>query len=344
MSYKNDKEQMNNEMSLHKKRVMLAIKITFLVLAVALVSFAISFAIGLGKGDLFASQRDTEPPTISAREGTTVIGYLGESPTFKKYVLVSDDKDEEPKLAIDSKSVNTEKEGSYTVYYQAKDSAGNKSAVFSLTYVVKNNEYSRDALMKKIAKLAGDLGISKDMSTVEKVRKIYKFVNQEIGWSGGIGESNIPGIDRDNWKVDWIEEAIRTLELWEEDDCEGDCYSYYSLSKAFFEYFEIKHIGIRRDKSLDNQEDSNGDRKGTHFWQIVDIGGGKWYFYDATQLAQGFNDGTKNACLITQEKLSSHRTSSGGDYFYKISKASDCLDFSSAGINSYPKIATETLD
>ena len=194
MSYKNDKEQMNNEMSLHKKRVMLAIKITFLVLAVALVTFAISFARGLGKGELFASQRDTEPPTISAREGTTVIGYLGESPTFKKYVLVSDDKDEEPKLAIDSKSVNTEKEGSYTVYYQAKDSAGNKSSVFSLTYVVKNNEYSRDALMKKIAKIAGDLGISKDMSTVEKVRRIYKFVNKEIGWSGGIGESNIPGI------------------------------------------------------------------------------------------------------------------------------------------------------
>ena len=209
MSYKNDKEQMNNEMSLRKKRVMLAIKITFVVLAIALVSFAISFAIGLFKDGLFASQKDTEAPTISARDGTTVIGYLGESPTFKKYVLVSDDKDEEPKLAIDSEEVNTEKEGSYTVYYQAKDSAGNKSAVFSLTYVVKKNEYSKDTLMKKIAKLAGDLGISKDMSTVEKVRKIYKFVNQEIGWSGGIG-----AIDPETFPAETMEQLMAMGSRW----------------------------------------------------------------------------------------------------------------------------------
>lgn len=344
MSYKKDKEKMNSEMSLHKKRVMLAIKITFVALSVALIAFIVFFIVGLVRGELFASQKDTKPPTISAREGQTVVGYLGESPTYKKYVIVNDDKDEEPRLAIDPDEVNIDAEGTYKVYYQAMDNAKNKSEVFVLTYVVKNKQYSEEKLMTMIAELAEELGIKKDMSTVEQVRKIYNFVNREIGWSGGIGESNIPRINRDNWKVDWVEEAIRTLELYEEDDCEGDCYSYYSLSKAFFEYFDIKHIGLRRDKSIDEQKDADGERKGTHFWQIVDIGGGKWYFYDATQLAQGFNDGTKNACLITQKKLSSHRTSSGGDYFYKISKASDCLDFSSAGVSTFPKIATEALD
>ena len=109
------------------------------------------------------------------------------------------------------------------------------------------------------------------------------------------------------------------------------------MSKAFFEYFGIKSVGIRRDMSLDAEE-------GTHFWQIVDIGGGKWYFYDGTRLAGSFSDGSHNACLITQEKLSSYKTSKNEDYFYRISKVAQCLDFSSAGINSYPKVSNEPLN
>ena len=343
MSYRKDKEQMNEEMNLHKKRVMRVIEITFILFAVALLALAITFAVGLFKDGIFATEKDETAPSISAREGTTVIGYLGESPTFKKYVTVSDDVDEEPQLAIDSSKVDINKEGSYSVRYQAKDAAGNKSKVFTITYVVKNRQYSEDKLTSMIEELAKDLGITKNMSTVEQVRAVYNFVNNKISWSGGIGESNIPGIDRNNWKTDWIEEAIRTIELYNDGDCEGDCYSYYAVSKAFFEYFGIKHVGIRRDMSLDDQEDSNGDRKGTHFWLIVDIGGGKWYYYDGTRLARPFNDGTKNACLITQEKLDSYVTSSGGTYFYKISKTNACLDFSSAGISSFPKISTDTL-
>lgn len=345
MSYKNDKEQMNEEMQSHKRKVMLVIKITFIVFAVALLALAVTFVVSLVKGGLFASGKDDTAPVIEAREGKTVVGYLGESPTYKKYVTVSDDKDEEPKLAIDYKDVDVNKEGSYIVRYQAMDKSDNKSEIFKITYVVKSKQYSKDTLMTMVEELASELGITKSMSTVEQVKKIHKFVNEEIMWSkaSALGESNIPDIDRDNWKADWIEEAVRTIELYNSDSGVGDCYSYYSVSKAFFEYFGIKHVGIRRDKSLDNQEDANGNRKGTHFWLIVDIGDGEWYYYDGTRLAQPFNDGTRNACLITQEKLDSYVTSSGGTYFYKISKNKDCLDFSSAGITSFPKIGTEVI-
>ena len=345
MSYKNEKEQMNEEMKQHKERVMLVIKITFIVFAVALLALAVAFVVSLVKGGLFEPGKDDTPPVIEATHGTTVIGYIGEAPTYKKYVTVSDDKDEEPQLAIDSKAVDINTEGSYVVRYRATDKSGNKSEIFKITYVVKSKQYSEDTLMNLVAELADDIGITKSMSTVEKVKKIHKFVNEEIMWSkaSALGESNIPNIDRDNWKSDWVEEAVRTIELYNSDSGVGDCYSYYSVSKAFFEYFGIEHVGIRRDKSLDNQEDSNGNRKGTHFWLIVNIGDGQWYYYDGTRLAQPFNDGTRNACLITQEKLDSYVTSSGGTYFYKISKAKDCLDFSSAGITSFPKIGTEVI-
>ena len=344
MSYKNEKEQMNEEMQQHKQKVMLAIKITFIAFAAALLALAVTFVVFLIKGGLFASGKDDTPPVIEARQGTTVVGYIGDAPTYKKYVTVSDDKDEEPKLAIDSK-VEINKEGRYTVRYQAMDKAGNKSEVFKITYVVKSKQYSEDTLMSLVAELADELGITESMSTVNKVKKIYSFVNTKIMWSEAstLGESNIPNIDRDNWKSDWIEEAVRTIELYNSDSGVGDCYSYYSVSKAFFEYYGIKHVGIRRDKSLDYQEDSNGKRKGTHFWLIVDIGDGEWYYYDATRLRQPFNDGTHNACLITQDKLDSYVTTSGGTYFYKISKVNDCLDFSSAGITSFPKIGTEVI-
>lgn len=344
MSYNNEKEQMNKEMQTHKQRVMLVIKITFIVFAVALLALAVSIIISLVKGGLFNAGKDDTPPVIEARQGTTVVGYIGEAPTYKKYVTVSDDKDDDIKIEINSKSVDINKEGRYTIYYRATDKAGNRST-FEITYVVKSKQYSEETLMNLVAELASDLGITKNMSTVEQVKKIHKFVNEEIMWSkaSALGESNIPNIDRDNWKSDWIEEAVRTIELYNADSGVGDCYSYYSVSKAFFEYFGIEHVGIRRDKSLDNQEDSNGNRKGTHFWLIVNIGEGQWYYYDGTRLAQPFNDGTRNACLITQDKLDSYVTSSGGTYFYKISKTKDCLDFSSAGITSFPKIGTEVI-
>ena len=346
MSYKSDKEQWNEEMNLKKQRVLFVIKITFVVFAVALLALAVIFVVSLFKDGLFISAKDETPPSISARQGTTVVGYLGENPTYKKYVTVSDDKDDEPLLAIDSKAVDINTEGSYKVRYQAKDKSGNKSKVFVITYVVKNKAYSEDKLMTLVKDLASELNITKSMSTVEQVKAIYNFVNKKIMWStaSSLGESNIPNIDRDNWKADWVEEAIRTIELYNAGEGVGDCYSYYSVSKAFFEYFGIKHVGIRRDTSLDDQVDEDGDRKGTHFWLIVNIGNNKWYYYDGTRLAQPFNDGTRNACLITQNKLDSYVTSSGGTYFYQISKTDKCLDFSSSGISKFPTIATEVID
>ena len=332
MSYKKDIHEMNSEMNLHKQRVILAIKITFIALAVSLVALAVSLTVSLIQGGLFATEKDTTPPVIEPIQGTTVIGYVGKAPTYKKYVTVSDDKDDDPRLEVNSEKVDINKLGSYTVLYQAIDEAGNKSSVFKLTYVVKSDEYSEEKLMDMIAKKAKEIGITDGMSKQKKVEKIFNYVHNLFRYAD---DSNIPNIDRSKWKTDWVEEAIRTI-----NDETGDCYSYYSLSKAFFEYYDIENIGIMRSP--------NSSLEGTHYWSIVNIGengADRWYYYDATRLAGSFGDGSNSACLITQETLKTHKTSKGATDFYLMTTSSKYLDFSSAGgINKLPSIAKEKIN
>ena len=249
--------------------------------------------------------------------GGKIIGYVGESPLYKQMVTVEDNVDEAPTLQVNNKSVNINKEGEYKVYYRATDAAGNMSSTYTLIYVVKSKEYSRDTLMELIEEKADALGITKEMTKVEQVRKIYAYVNSKstIAFTN---ESNIPDINRKNWEIDWVEEAIRGL-----DSGEGDCYTYYSLSKAFFEYFGIENKGIQRSENY-----SGAAEDGTHFWSVVKVEGG-WYYYDSTRLGSTFSDGTTNACLITEKKLKTYET----ENFYAMTKSS-----------GFPTISSKELD
>ena len=250
-----------------------------------------------------------------------MVGYVGQVPTFKKFILIGEDAEI---IAIDHQ-VDSATEGTYTVKYTVEDSDGNV-AYFSLQYVVKKAEYSHELLMETIAELADELNITKNMTKVEQVRAIYKYVNSSSTVKF-TDESNIPNIDRSKWESDWREEAVRGLE-----SHEGDCYTYYSISKAFFEYFGIENVGIKRAENYEGAEDD-----GTHFWSAVNVGEGTssaWYYYDATRLNGYFNGdrSDNNACLITEAKLKTHKTSSGGTYFYKMIKPAN-----------FPKISTEEL-
>ena len=303
MSYNNDKERMNREAEAHQRLVWKVIKVTFMAFAVALLLFCAMWCVcsifGIGQ------TKDTEPPIISGRDGNRYIGYVGDTPMYKQMVKVVDDTDSMPTLEINNSNVNINKEGEYKVYYRATDASGNVSEIYVLTYVIKSKEFSEETLMAQIAELADELNITKDMTKEQQVRAIYKYVNSKNAIEF-TDESNIPDIDRNDWQIDWVEEAILTI-----DSGEGDCYSYYSLSKAFFEYFDIENVGIKRSPA--------SEEPGTHFWCAVKVEGG-WYYYDATSLAGQFEDGTRNACLITQKKLNSYVTSKGGEEFYKMDK------------------------
>ncbi len=300
MSYIKDKEKMLKEARAHKQNVFTLIKITFAAIAVLLLLFCVLLVLSLVNGG--GKKKDVTPPTISGPDGGRYIGYLGEPALYRQMISVSDDSEGELTFEIDDRAVNLNKVGEYKVLYRVTDEAGN-SSTYTLTYVIKNGDYRWEKLEPLIADKADELGITKDMSKTAQVKAIYSYVHS----FSFTNESNIPDIDRRNWRTDWTEEAMRTL-----DEGSGDCYSYYSLSKAFFKYFGIDEKGIKR--SPESEED------GTHFWSVVKVENG-WYYYDATRLAGRFDDGTTNSCLITQAKLDSYKTSNGGTEFYLMDKS-----------------------
>ncbi len=306
----------------------MAIKITICALALCLAVLCILFIVDMAtdSGSVSNSKKDKTPPTVQLIDGDCIYMYAGETVSFRNKVKVNDDSGAFT-LDFDSR-VNTEVPGTYSVIYTATDAAGN-STKLTVSVVVTKKDYTYDMLMTRIESLAKQLKITSDMSKQEQVFAVYEYVNSpgknasaaNIYFSN---ESNVPNIKRENWKSDWIEEAILTLERGE-----GDCYSYYSVSKAFFEYLGIEHMGIRRDDSRSNID-------GTHFWMVVNIGkngADSWYFYDATRLAGTFGDGSNNGCLRTYAELEEYATSKGSYYgFYAFNKS------------DYPVTATTPID
>ncbi len=293
MSYIKDKEKMNRDVAEHRQNVIFLAKTTFAGIFAMLVLFCVALVGTLIFGDI---TNDKEAPVIIGPEGDVYVGYLGEPALYKQMVSVSDNSGNYD-LQVDYSKVNLSKVGNYKVLYTATDKAGNV-AEYTLIYTIKKAEYSEDALMKRIGEIAYENDWSKSMSKKELVREIYKYV-QTYDY---VGDSNLEFESRNTWRTDWLEEAVLTL------DAEGgDCYSYYSLSVAFFEYFDINYDGIRRSKE--------GMPDGTHFWCVVEIEEG-WYYYDATHLAGRFGDGTRNACLVTAAKLKSYVPTEGQPQLY----------------------------
>ncbi len=314
MSYKNDLSFFASEQAKRRKNIILAIKITVVILAVSFIMTALFLVLDLVKdssrgggadGGGSGGGADRQPPVIRLKDGDAIYMDYGSNIALKSQVTVTDDSGTFT-IDVDQMNLNKDVPGRYTVRYIATDGSGNKSYL-DVMVVVTKQEYSYATLMSLVKNKATELGITDSMTNVEKIRKFHAYVNK-LTYTG---ESNIPDIDRRNWTSDWVEEATRTLE-----DYSGDCYSYYSLSKAFFEYFGIQHVGIERDNS------SIPKSEGTHFWLMVNLGTaetGKWYYFDATRLAGKFSDGTNNACLVTLEKLWSYKPNAELTYnFYQF--------------------------
>ena len=334
MRYKDELWEMRRQASEHRKRVFIIIVITVTVFTAVFLTATVSLCV-----DMFVPDQDggnivdanggvdRKAPVVTLKSGdTTIYIKTGTNPTWRDYVVVSDASNTGKIISIDNSSVIIDVSGTYSVIYTATDESGNTKS-YTFTVVVKDEIFSKDALMNKIASIVArsDFGANKSSSKKDQIKAIYAYVNNEnnIRFED---MSNTPNINRDLWadEESWIEEASRTL-----DKREGDCYSYYSVSVAFFEYFGIEYRGIRRD-------DSKSDYSGTHFWCIVNTetkAKPQWYFYDATRLGGKFSDGTKNACLRTREELYSYVPSDSNQGY-------DAYDFYVFDESKYPTVST----
>lgn len=331
LSYREDLKAFRDERKKHKRLIWLSIKVTVVALAAAFLLTTVLLIVdmasegGVHSGSNSRGERkDTTSPVIKLKSGDAIYMYAGENALLKSAVTVIDENGYT--LDVIQDGLNKDKPGVYTVTYVAKDPSGNTSRL-EVKVVVTKKEYSYDTLKSLVEKKAAEIGITDKMSKQEKVFAVYRYVNSPDKPAGAanivfVNQSNIPSIDRNNWHNDWIEEAVRTLQTGE-----GDCYSYYAVSKAFFEFLGIENKGIRRD-------DEKSEMSGTHFWSMVNIGteeAPRWYYYDGTRLAGKFTDGTNNGCLRTYDELVTYVPNNNQSGFYAFDNS------------AYPKAETAKI-
>ncbi len=237
---------------------------------------------------------DSEAPKITLPR--TIAGYLGEGIAYRKDIVVTDNCFGEIDIVVDDSAVDTSKAGSYKVKYTATDKAGNV-ATAETVLVINEHKYTYEQLMNdKIKPLAASLGLKPSLSKEAQCKIIYNYVNSPT--KKAEEPKNIDFKDESHTShSDWITEAYLTLEAGS-----GDCFSYFAVSKALFEYLGIENLDIQRSPNVKTQS-------GTHFWNMVNIGDAKnprWYYYDATRLKKSHKSG--NACLFTEEQLEDYNT------------------------------------
>ena len=241
--------------------------------------YSFSLTTPKGKRTVLLTVVDTTPPDILGVTDITV--YVGESVAYRKNITLTDNAgDEGVKLSVDSSAVNTAEEGAYTVVYSATDQAGNTASKTASVYVKVQN-INESLLLDGVKKICGEI-LTPTMSTEDKLRAVYKYV-----------QSNISYVNHSD-KSDWVGEAYNGLLV----TGSGDCFTYFAAAKAFLTYLDIPFIELQRAPGLTEE---------THYWMLVNIsdtpGVRTWYHYDATRLRAEYNH---SGCLLTDKQAQAY--------------------------------------
>ena len=248
---------------------------------------------------------DNEAPSIS---GTADIStYVGDGISYRSGVTVSDNCDGKILLDVDSSAVDNMTEGVYPVTYTATDSVGNSTSVQITVYVYRervtlDHLYSMlDPIIEKRIPTSGSIEL--------QVREVYTYVFNHIDY------------DSYSDKSDWIRAAYEGLRTGK-----GDCYTYFALSKAFFERLGIENLDIQRTSGIVDER---------HYWNFVNIGtkeSPRWYHFDACRLSGVQHSG----CLLTDRQVDAYTRqrvdeNGNGNYFYAYDRS------------AYPKSADQII-
>ena len=221
--------------------------------------------------------------------------YAGGTVSYRSGIIVTDDQDESPQLTIDSSQVNLSQAGVYEVIYTATDAAGN-ATVFPTTVTV-SEKPANWAEPETIYAMADELllGIVTDtMTDREKVQAIYRYMHLNFAYLNYAD------------KTDALQAAYLMMT-----NRGGDCYSYFALSKLFFDRLGIPNINVVRIE--------NPYRRSKHYWSLVSVDGGETYYhFDCTPRSTTAN-GTRNFCLVTDAYLVEYMIRSPGYYIRDMS-------------------------
>jgi hypothetical protein len=134
-------------------------------------------------------REDTEPPVIEGVEDITV--YVDERVSYRRNVRVTDNRDAEVELIVDSSKVNLKKEGKYEVTYIATDTSGNTATeTITITVLKKPWDYVDPEELDKLADSVLDMIIKDGMSDKEKLKAIFQWTKKRISYTGSTYKKN----------------------------------------------------------------------------------------------------------------------------------------------------------
>lgn len=196
---------------------------------------------------------DVTPPVIEGVKDFVI--YEGDTIAYRSGITVTDDRDENPALTVDSSSVDLTTPGEYTVTYTATDYTGNSATATAAVSVREKQPgfADIDVIYEAADKLLSQI-IKEDMNTEEQVRTVAMWVRYNCIFTGS------------SVKDDWLQGAYRMLNT-----REGDCFNYFALTKLLLERLEIPNIDVVKVKN--HEWDSN------HYWSLVSLDGGETYYH-----------------------------------------------------------------
>lgn len=181
--------------------------------------------------------------------------YIGDPITYRDGVYVVDEIDDNPSLEIDTSEVNPNEEGTYPVYYRAKDEYGNETTTtIHVTFVAKPEGFVPEEEVYAEAQEVLDTIITDDMSDEEKAFHIFYWARYNIHYVGT------------SIKTHWTagaHEGFSTLR--------GDCYTYWACCKVLLDLCDIPNELVVRNPAYNS----------SHYWNLVCFDG-LWYHCDAT--------------------------------------------------------------
>lgn len=215
---------------------------------------------------------DVTPPTVTGEDFEIT---EGDSVSYKKQITVVDDLDPNPTVEVDNSAVDQDTPGSYPVIYTVTDAAGNTTTL-TLTLTVKEKVVAPQATEEYVLYEAGKIldEITDDsMSELQVAYSIYRWTKYNIGY--------LDSSDKTDWVVGAYDGFTKRR---------GDCFTYYSVSKALLTAAGIDNVDMVKHRTSDKQS--------RHYWSLVNVGEG-WYHFDSTPYI--FKN--SNFFMVTDEEL-----------------------------------------
>lgn len=217
-------------------------------------------------------RKDEEPPEMEGFYNLTI--FEGDTIQYRKYLKVTDNCDENPKVTIDSSQVNRNEAGLYYATYRAEDMAGNVTEEEIFVRVMEKVPVTQEMVDELADAVLAEI-ITDGMTNRDKAYAIFKWTKRNIAYTGHTDPSDI------------VAGAYQGLKY-----RAGDCFTFCAVAHMLYIRAGFEAMKVDRTAGYLN-----------HYWNYVNYGEG-WYHCDSNLYRpDGFE-----AFMKTTEELVAYST------------------------------------